>query len=72
MNMSANCGRIMPRKEYWDTCLFIAYLQNKDHEHGMRRRSDLLDYDGKIGSPPLKIKVPIIPLNSQPLLGVQH
>ena len=35
------------------------------HEHGKRRRKDLLEYDGKIGNPPLNIKPPYIPGNSQ-------
>jgi len=43
----------------------IFYTLDGKHEHGARRRSDLLEYDGKIGKPPLKIKVPTMPLSTQ-------
>jgi predicted nucleic acid-binding protein len=47
----------------------VFYTLDGLHEHGKRRTSDILDYDGKIGSPPLNIKVPIMPLNAQLLLN---
>lgn len=43
----------------------VFYTLDGRHEHGARRRRDLLDYDGKIGKPPLKIKVPIMPISTQ-------
>ena len=46
----------------------IFYTLDGSHEHGKRRKTDILDYDGKIGKPPLKIKVPVMPLNSQLLM----
>lgn len=39
------------------------------HEHGIRRRNDLLFYDGKIGSPPLAIKPPAIPPGTQLIMS---
>ena len=35
------------------------------HEHGRRRKRDLLQYDGQIGSPPLAIRPPTIPRDTQ-------
>jgi predicted nucleic acid-binding protein len=35
------------------------------HEHGRRRTRDLLDYNQRIGNPPLRIEAPQMPLNSQ-------
>ena len=35
------------------------------HEHGKRRKRDLLDYDRKIGNPPLAIVPPSIPPGTQ-------
>jgi len=43
----------------------VMYTLDGSHEHGTRRRKDLLEYDGKIGKPPLAIKMPIMPENSQ-------
>lgn len=43
----------------------VFYTLDGKHEHGKRRTSDLLDYDGKIGKPPLKIKVPTMPTTTQ-------
>jgi predicted nucleic acid-binding protein len=49
----------------------VFYTFDGKHEHGKRRTTDILDYDGKIGSPPLKIKVPEMPLNAQLSLNRQ-
>jgi predicted nucleic acid-binding protein len=46
----------------------VFYTLDGLHQHGKRRTSDILDYDEKIGKPPLKIKVPIMPLNAQLML----
>lgn len=35
------------------------------HEHGKRRKADLLQYDGQIGNPVLAIRPPAIPLGTQ-------
>ena len=43
----------------------VFYTLDGKHEHGKRRSRDILDYDGKIGKPPLKIKAPTMPLNTQ-------
>jgi len=43
----------------------VFYTLDGLHEHGPKRKGDLLDYDGKIGTPPLKIKAPIMPSSSQ-------
>lgn len=43
----------------------VFYTLDGFHERGKRRSSDILDHDGKIGKPALKIKVPVMPLNTQ-------
>lgn len=43
----------------------VFYTLDGLHEHGVRRRGDLLDFDGKIGKPPLAIRVPMMPRESQ-------
>ena len=43
----------------------VFYTLDGLHEHGVRRRGDLLDFDGKIGKPPLAIRVPVMPQESQ-------
>ena len=43
----------------------VLFTLDGKHEHGIRRRSDLLLYDGKIGNPPLAIRVPTMPHAAQ-------
>ena len=43
----------------------VFYTLDGKHQHGKRRTTDILDYDGKVGKPALKIKVPTMPLNVQ-------
>ncbi len=43
----------------------VLYTLDGVHEHGVRRKKDLLDYDGKIGKPPLSIQVPVMPIETQ-------
>jgi len=43
----------------------VFYTLDGNHLHGKRRASDILDYDGKIGKPPLKIQVPKMPRVAQ-------
>lgn len=42
------------------------------HEHGRRRRRDLLEYNGKIGIPPLSIIPPTMPPGTQYRLEGTH
>lgn len=43
----------------------VFYTLDGKHEHGIRRNKDLLQYDGLIGNPPLRIAVPQMPINAQ-------
>lgn len=43
----------------------VFYTLDGRHEHGIRRKGDLLNFNGLIGNPPLKIQSPQMPLHSQ-------
>lgn len=52
----------------WSEKVSVMLTLDGDKDNVRRRSGDLLNYDGKIGNPPLNIKSPTIPIDSQLLL----
>ena len=73
-DLASSIGSTNPRLAPADTVHVATALTERvdalltldgDHEHGKRRRPDLLYYHGKIGDPPLAIRPPAIPPGTQ-------